>query len=306
MRDARVNYALVGGFVVIMLIALAVSIALLTGRTGATDTYYTQLSNVTGLRYGTIVTYEGFVIGQVEEITPVQGPERTLFQVRMEVREGWDIPKDSVARVAAAGLLAAVGLDIKAGTAPETLPPGSVIASGPQANIFAVMNEMAGQVSMLNQDALIPLLETLNKRADSLGQVLEDQAPEILAAVLAITADVKAMTGRMEANVVTETNTRRMGGTVEDMAALTAGLRDTRLRLDSVLVSMDKMVGGNREDVAAAVADLRYTMQTLARNIDSIAYNLEATTRNAHEFSRQIRDNPGVLIGGRRGDAPGR
>lgn len=306
MRDSRINYILVGGFVVLMLVALAVSIALLTGRTAITDTYYTQLNNVTGLRYGTRVTFEGFVVGQVEEINPVQGPDRTLFQVRMSVRQDWPIPKDSVARVAASGLLAAVSLDIRAGSSSETLRPGSVIASGPAANLFATMNEMAGQMAQLNQDALIPLLATLNRRADSLGRILEEQAPDILAAVLAITTDMRAMSGRLERNVVTEANTKRMGGTVEDMAALASGLRDTRLRLDSVLVSMDKMVGGNREEVTAAVADLRYTLQSLARNIDSITYNLEATSRNAHEFSRQIRDNPGLLIGGRRGDAPGR
>jgi phospholipid/cholesterol/gamma-HCH transport system substrate-binding protein len=47
----------------------------------------------------------------------------------------------------------------------------------------------------------------------------------------------------------------------------------------------------------------------VARNIDSVTYNLESTSRNFNEFSRQLRENPGVLIGGTkpaREDAPGR
>jgi len=36
----------------------------------------------------------------------------------------------------------------------------------------------------------------------------------------------------------------------------------------------------------------------VSRNIDSITYNLEGTSRNMSEFSREIRENPGLLLGG--------
>lgn len=302
MRDARINYAVVGAFVIVMLAALAVSIALLTGRTGATDRYHAVFTNVTGVKYGTKVTYEGFVVGQVEDIEPIRGQNDTRFKVSLSVREGWAIPKDSVARVAASGLLAAVAIDIKGGTADEMLPPGARIASGPSANIFAVMNEVAGQVADLNQNALKPLLGTVTRQVEALGGMIEAQAPEILANLLAVTTDVKAMSGRLETRVVNDANAARMSQSIENVAELTAGLQDTRRRLDSVMASLDKVVAGNRDEVAAAVKDLRYSLQAVSRNIDSITYNLEATTRNFHEFSRQLRDNPGVLIGGRRGE----
>jgi phospholipid/cholesterol/gamma-HCH transport system substrate-binding protein len=35
--------------------------------------------------------------------------------------------------------------------------------------------------------------------------------------------------------------------------------------------------------------------------MDSISANLETTTRNMSEFSRRIRDNPGVLLRGQGG-----
>lgn len=302
MKDARINYAVVGAFVIVMLAALGVSIALLTGRTGATDPYYAVFTNVTGVKYGTKVTYEGFVVGQVEDIEPIRGQTDTRFKVSLSIREGWAVPADSVVRVAASGILAAVSIDIKGGTSNQMLRPGSQIASGPSANMFAVMNDVAGQVADLNQNALKPLLATVTKQVESLGGLLEQQAPEIMANLLAITGDVQRMSGRLETRVVNDANAALMSQSVGDIAELTAGLKDSRHRLDTMLGSLDGVVTGNRDEMAAAVKDLRYSLQAVSRNIDSITYNLESTTRNFHEFSRQLRDNPGLLIGGRRGE----
>ncbi|MBI3113149.1 MAG: MCE family protein, partial [Rhodospirillales bacterium] len=68
MRSSKINYLLVGVFVIGMVVALVVSVALLTGRTGATDLYYSYYENVTGVKFGTQVVYEGYPIGQVEQV----------------------------------------------------------------------------------------------------------------------------------------------------------------------------------------------------------------------------------------------
>ncbi|MBF0335661.1 MAG: hypothetical protein HQL40_18810, partial [Alphaproteobacteria bacterium] len=39
-----------------------------------------------------------------------------------------------------------------------------------------------------------------------------------------------------------------------------------------------------------------------SRNIDSIVYNLDGMSRNMHEFSRLLRQNPGLLLSGARRD----
>ncbi|MGE5505324.1 MAG: MlaD family protein [Actinomycetota bacterium] len=319
MKDVRINYVIVGAFVLTMLVALVVTVAILTGRTGSTDVYYTHLPNVNGLKYGTKVTYEGFPVGQVEEINPLRTQGRTSFQVKLSVQQGWLIPVDSTARVAASGLLAAVAVDIKGGGADSFLAPGSEIPSGPAANIFAVMNDVAGQVADLNQNALKPLLATLNERVDSLGRVLEKQAPELMANLVTvttdlaqktpkITADVQRMTGTLSDKVVNDANAERIRATLDGAAQLSAGLADSRKKLDATLASLDKVISGNRDNLDQSIKDLRHTLATVARNIDSVAYNLDGTSRNLNEFSRQLRENPGVIIGGtRRGeDGPSR
>ena len=50
--------------------------------------------------------------------------------------------------------------------------------------------------------------------------------------------------------------------------------------------------------VSRPIVQLQYTLRSIAQNIDSINQNLEGTTRNMKEFSRLIRQNPGLLLGG--------
>ena len=54
-----------------MVVGLVISISVLSGKTGATDLYYTRYDDATGLKYGTQVLYMGFPVGQVEAIRPV-------------------------------------------------------------------------------------------------------------------------------------------------------------------------------------------------------------------------------------------
>jgi phospholipid/cholesterol/gamma-HCH transport system substrate-binding protein len=319
MKDSRINYVMVGGFVLAMLVSLMVVVVVLTGRTGATESYYTRLANVAGIKYGTKVTYEGFPVGQVERILPLREGNTTAFRLELSVARDWNIPKDSLARVAASGLLAAVTLDIKGGASPDLLPPGSDIPSGPSANIFAAMNDMAGQITDLNQTALKPLLFSLNQQVGILGSVLEKHAPELLANLLTvtqdlaaktprITADVEKMTGTLSGKVLNDANADRIREILGNAAQLSAGLQESRKKVDAMLGSLDKSIAGNQDNIDHSLKDLRHTLQAVSRSIDSVTYNLDGTTRNLHEFSRQIRDNPGVLIGGnKRGeDGPGR
>ncbi len=288
MRNMRVNYAAVGGFVLVMLTALVVVVALLTGRTGTTDGYTTRFANVAGVKFGTKVTYEGYVVGQVEKIDPVRDGALTTFILTVEVRRGWGIPKDSTARITSSGLLSAVIVDIRGGTSPVMLAPGTEIASAGGGNLFDTLSNVAGEMSDLNQTALKPLLTTLTARINAAGDLLEKQAPDILANLLAISTDLAQKTPRVTANL----------DSASGVLAHRLATEDNAKRIESTLAALDKMTNGNQAAVDASIKDLRYSLQAVARNIDSVSYNLEGTARNLNEFSRQLRDNPAVLLQG--------
>lgn len=53
MKRDNVNYLMVGGFVTVMTIALAVLLFTVSGRSGPTDSYYVVYNNVAALNFRT-------------------------------------------------------------------------------------------------------------------------------------------------------------------------------------------------------------------------------------------------------------
>jgi len=143
MKNNKLNYLVVGSFVIVIVVGLIVTVANLSGRTGATDGYHAIYENVTGIEFGTQVLYEGFPIGQVESVAPFEDSGRIKFRVEMSVREGWKIPTDSVAKVVSSGLLSAVTIGIDAGDKVDALQPGSRIPSEEAADVLTAMSDLA-------------------------------------------------------------------------------------------------------------------------------------------------------------------
>ncbi len=322
MKDNKINYVAVGGFVIAMLVGLLVSIALLTGRTGATDSYFAVYNNVTGVKFGTQVLYEGYPIGQVETVTPTPKEGKMMFRVDFGVTRGWRIPADSVAQIAAPGLLSAITISIHAGTDKTALEPGDRIASREAANIFAVMSSVAGDISVLAEENIKPLLKTLNRTVGTFGNLVEGDVSVMIRELSVLFSDIAERIPKIANNVdefsrSMNDSSRQLGmllkpenrKKLENMIAnmdtaasnfvmLSNDLKETRGKLDELLAATNKVVINNEKNVGASVADLRRIVDSVARNIDSLNQNMEGTARNMYEFSRQIRQNPGLLLGG--------
>lgn len=297
MRDDQRNHAVVGVFVIAVAAGLVLWLAVLAGRTGATDPYHVHFANVMGLSSGTQVLYEGYPIGMIEEIRPVTREGRQLFHLDISVERGWRIPKDCVATITASGLLAAVVVNVQAGTSTTLLAPGDEIPSLESSDLFAAMSSVAGDLGELIQEGLKPMLRTLS-----------EGGPEIV-------ADLEAFTGKLNETMaqvdvfLNEENVQRfesilvnLESTSGSFAAVSGELEQTRVRVDELLDLVNVVLEENRRPVGDAVADLHESLESVSRHIESIAHHLEVTTRNMNEFSRQIRENPGVIIRGRSSD----
>ncbi|WP_142848178.1 MlaD family protein [Telmatospirillum sp. J64-1] len=318
MKDSRINYVAVGAFVLAMVAALVVAVALLAGRTGPTETYYANFNNVSGVRPGTAVMFEGYPIGQVERIEPFTENGRVRFRLALAVTRDWRIPEDSRANIAASGLLSAVAVDIRGGAAPEILPPGSVIPSSGGGNLFAVMSEVATQVGDLTEGNLRPLLATLERSIANVSAILEEQAPDLLGNLVAVAADLATKTPQITDNVrnfsndlnqvLTEENRGRIDQTLANMASFSGNMEQlggqlatTGEQVDQLIASLNALIETNSPVVTQSVRDLAYTLQRVSSDIDTITGNLESTSRNMSEFSREIRQNPARVFGGDRG-----
>ncbi len=326
MKSNRVNYVVVGSFVLAMLVGFVAVATYLSGRTTGVDPYYAVYDNVTGVKYGTKVLYEGYGIGQVQNVSPFVDRGRMRFRVDFQVAEGWRLPRDSVAKIAAPGLLSAVTISISAGRAAEALDPGQQVRSGESANMLAGITDLTTEIGAIAREDLRPLLANLNVITDSMAKLLEGDAAAMVADLRSVSADMattvpgildalQSASRRMDQaadginGIVGGTNRKTIEGTLQNMASasadfarLAAELKSTRQQLDRLLTTANEMVVDSRPDLEKAIVDARYVMGSVARHIENTNQNLEATIRNMYEFSRQIRQNPSLLLRG--GAAP--
>lgn len=315
MKNLKLNYLIVGSFMIAIVAALVVAVALLTGRTGPTDDYYTMYDNVAGIAFGTRVLYEGFPIGQVEEIVPQQAGGRTRFRVELEVTQGWKIPNDSVAEIAASGILAAVTINLRAGKNSDILAPGAQIPSRESNNIMVAVGDIARDIKELTESDIKPMLSRIHSIVQNIGDMVgEENGPmggEMRKMIEAITRttpeivnNINTFSTRLE-TLMSDRNIKAMDGIIanmgtsaENMADVTAQLGETRKSIDGLIGVIGSMVTDNKLDVERTVVDVRHSAETVARYIESINQNLDITSRNMMEFSRAIRSNPGLLLGG--------
>jgi phospholipid/cholesterol/gamma-HCH transport system substrate-binding protein len=316
MQDSRINYVVVGAFVSAMLVAFVIVVAVLAGQTGSTDRYYTVYDNVTGIKYGTQVFYEGYPIGQVVHIDPLANDKQVLFKVSLDVMKGWKIPEDSLARAMVSGLLSAMTIDIRGGKSTQLIAPGGQIKGLPPSNFFATLSDLGSQIGDLSAESLKPMLNNLNQLIVDFDNATKDRLPGILkdaqtvVGALAhdapeITASLKRSSALLETDVLKPDNLKHIDAALanvdkatSDIAGLTAQLDETRKSINQITTSINKVVQDNAGNVDESIRDLRFTLGTLARYVDDISQNADETTRNLAEFTRQIRENPGVFITG--------
>jgi len=244
------------------------------------------------------------------------------FRVDFEVVEDWRIPNDSLAEIAAPGLLAAVTISIRAGASTTMLKPEEQVTSLEAENIFAMVSSVADEMSRLTHEDVRPLLKNLDKTVVAFGTPLETDVRVLMSNLHALYADVGARIPDIVKDLEVFTDNIRdsshqvrsflnaenvqmleavlvnVDGAATNLAQLSLGLEETRGQLDEVIKSVDGAVMENREDVRKSVTELRYVAEAVSRHIDAINQNLDGAVRNMYEFARQIRQNPSLLISG--------
>ncbi len=322
MQQHNINYVIVGLFIIAMVTASVIFAALVTGRVGARETYYTVLDNVADVKFGTQVRYEGYPIGQVDEITPIVETARMRFRLRLSIDEGWRIPSDSTARIGSTSFLAAKTIDIESGRAETAIALGGEIPGGAPSDMFTAMSSVAAEFGDLNRDGVKPLLDRMAQMVEQIGenldrdlssllgsfvvlaQTLETRTPEMIDRIDHLMSSLDSSAQGLQ-RVFSNENAaalERLIGNAESASqsfkATSAELSETMAKVDDLAEGLSKLVTQNRDGVDQSLEDVRYALDTVSRNIDTIIQNLEATSRNMNEFSRSIRRNPGLLLGG--------
>ena len=291
MKRDTVNYLATGALVAVVGIVFLISLAMITGKSGPTDHYFTRFEDVSGLKYGTPVYFEGYLVGQIESIEPQREGANMRYRVEFSVKKDWPIPEDSVVQMLASGLLSAMMLDIDEGVSARPLPPGGEMKGRGGGNLFLAMNEMAGEMRSLSNEAIRPLLKQLG-----------DGAPAIVGDVRALTQKLNASADALNRilDAKTEQQVRdtlsHADEAAKNVAVLSRDLGATREQLNRLLTNVDGLLAHNDADIRQSVQNLRQALDAVNRHIASVMQNMESASRNMNEFSHEIRKNPGALL----------
>jgi phospholipid/cholesterol/gamma-HCH transport system substrate-binding protein len=309
MKRDSINYTVVGLVVLLALVLLLASLFVITGKRGGSVSYFVRYADVTGLSFGAPVFYQGFRIGQVDAIEPQRRAGKTEYRVELAVRRDWRVPKDSVALLASSGLLADVAVAIREGSSVELLKPGAELTGQVGGDVFAAVNGLAQELSVLTKDRLRPLLETLSTRVDSISARVDASTPTLLAEAERLLKQLNRASTSVNA-VLSTSNRQHVDQMLADLAAtagnvkqVSADLEATRVALDQLLAELHGTVSDNRPELQQAVADFGQVTRSLARRIEAISQNLEASSRNFNEFAREVRQHPNRLMFSPKADA---
>lgn len=318
MKRENINYTVVGLFVTVMMAVFFVVLYKVTGTTGPGDTYYVSYSNVTGVKYGTPVLYEGYQIGQVEDVTPLRQDGKTRYQLELNVQKGWEIPSDSIASMVASGLLSAITIDIKEGQSREIIAPGGTIQGEEATSLFATVNDVATELQTLSRDSIRPLVDNLNEQVNSLSGELHGLIADNIRPMVdrldqqvegQVMGDLVELLKKLNQTadgllvVLDDENRQNLDDFLANMKSASGTLNevifrieDTRAAMNQVLLNVDGVVTDNQDTIKSSLTDLQKSLNIISKNINTIVYHMEGSSRNIHELSRLLRENPSLII----------
>ena len=320
MKRDNVNYFVIGIFVLVMIGAFFVLMFFVTGRTGPADNYTVKYSNVSGLKFGKGVLYEGYRVGQIESIEPAPTDTGMQYVLTLSIARNWKIPDDSVARVMSSGLISAVQIEIAEGSSDKSIAPGGEIQGQEQQNLFAVISDAAGEIKTLSHDGVMPVLKNLSNRITELSEQQLGPMVETLNKRLNedLIGDAQSLVAKLDRSaqhlekILGPNNQAQIEDFlvhIDDVALNLGGLISrielTRIQMGETLAALKHLASNNEEKVGSAVqnasdsmAQMNQALKTVNEHLSTILYNVEGSSRQLHEFSQAVRDNPARIIRG--------
>ena len=280
MKRDNVNYLLVGGFVLLMAGVMFYALYRITGHSAKGDIYFTHFSNVSGIKEGTVVTYEGFEVGNVSQVEPVVRENRTAYRITLNLRKPVRIPVDSRALIATPGLLSAPLVEIKEGSGSDILAAGGDIPGSSSANLMESVATLATELGQITETSIRPMLAQINQ---NVGPAMADMRSTI--------ERINRTAGRID-TLFSDKNVQHWSQLLQNADGASANALKLLSDLSTVRAEVEALV----KDTRGIVSNSGTSIKDSLRRIDATLYQLESAGRNINEFSRTIRENPAALI----------
>ena len=273
--QSKVNYALVGLFVIILFAALSGAVFWLTlgGESKIYDRYRVYFrESVAGLNAKAAVRYRGVQVGQVEFIRLDPGnPDQV--DVVLDIERGTPIRRDTIATLSKQGLTGVAAVELSGGGVQS--PP---------------LEKEAGQD--------LPVIQA----GPSLVARLDDAFNNILTNVNSLTSRLERLLGDDNQTAITQT--------LQHMSALTGAVADRAGSLRQTLANVETFTGtlaGRAERIGKALDQLAVALEgagdmsgQLRATLSDFRAGAQAVRKTADTFNQTSRDLSGMAKDGQR------
>lgn len=276
MKKENTNYFMVGIFVITGFLLLFIMLFKITGDQSDADEYFVEFTNVTGIKDGVVVTYGGYAIGSVNNVQPLLENGQIRYKLSLGVKSGWRIPADSSAQIVMPAIISDKQIEITQGQAEKSLQPGDTIEGAEAVDVMELVDSIGQKLNKFIPEStknINKLVKQLNYSADQVALLLSEENVNHLNSFF-----------------------KNADSSSKNLSDLTASFSRINLQLDSVLDKTNVMLGDNSDDVRYSIIELRKSMDIISARIESVMYNLDATSQNMNEFSRTLRNNPGAIL----------
>jgi len=304
--ETKVNFAVVGAFVLVLGTALIAGVLWLSsGKSfrASYDTYLVYMSeSVSGLSPDAPVRYRGVQVGRVHRIALAPGDVEQV-QLTLDVERGTPIKQDTVAVLQSQGLTGIAHVELEGGTR-DAPPLGAlpneeypVIRSGP-----SLMLRLDTQVSAL--------LDNLNRSSERFNALLDDRnrnaMKQTLASLEAISHTLAARTATIDSGMAdaarTMQNTARL---TSDLTLLVERVRRSADAFDRMTDEGARAGTSAARAMDAARAGFNSFSGEALPEAQSLVAELRSLTASLKRFSDELERDPSMLLRGRTSATPG-
>lgn len=332
-RSRRRDLVLAGLFVLSMgMLAVATLAILLPGLLGGAYRLHTYFADASGLYTSTQVVQEGYAIGIVEAMKPVfpgrdaeaehcppspDGAERRssklpCFRATLRIREAWPIPEDSTALLGSAGLLQGEAIKIQPGASGNLLQDGQIItAGGRESDLMARLGDLTESLNDLVDETIEPALANIRDQVQTIKDLLgtgggdtenRDRLAGVFQNLEQLSADMESALDPEQIQSILS-SVQQLSANLELVSATfterSGDIQRTVKSYGDLATDISGLVKESEPSIQRSLDDTQFLLQEISAALIPILTNIEDATRNLSALSRDLRNNPAVIIKGR-------
>ena len=276
------SYFKVGAFAVIVLLVSWWGIKWLGGQNIflTNNIYYAYYDDVTGLMESSRVKLRGVEVGNVRTITLLD--DKVEVEISIDAEYADMIPANSVAEVAAAGLMGGMEVYIIQGDSEDILQDGGTFVGRMRPDMIGSLADKSGE-----------LLDGLSVTVDNLNTLLGDNGEgigQLISNLESVTASIDQMLAASSDDIE---------GAVGNLNTFTATLAENSARIESMLTNIESFSGELADadlvgQLSATVESLNAVLGTIQNAEGSVGKLLNDT--ELYNSLTTASDNLGLLL----------